>query len=69
MPALIRADPAMVDGAVPPPPPICPHLSPRSQDEMKDKADCFDAMVEHEEKIRLDQAGWKERYYQVHGGG
>lgn len=36
---------------------------------MKDKADCFDAMVEHEEKIRLDQAGWKERYYQVHGGG
>ena len=32
---------------------------------MKDRADCFDAMVEHEEKIRLDQAGWKERYYQV----
>lgn len=41
------------------------HPRPAPQDEMKDRADCFDAMVEHEEKIRLDQAGWKERYYQV----
>jgi hypothetical protein len=32
---------------------------------IKDKADRFDAMVEHEERIRLDEAGWKERYYKV----
>ena len=48
-----------------PPPSLPPFLPAPLQDEMKDRADCFDAMVEHEEKIRLDQAGWKERYYQV----
>ncbi len=35
------------------------------QDEIKDKADMFDQMVEHEEKIRLGEAGWRERYYEV----
>ena len=35
---------------------------------MKDKSDLFDEMVEHEEKIRLGEAGWKERYYQVRRG-
>ena len=47
----------------------CPHLPPPAtiplQEEMKDKSDLFDEMVEHEEKIRLGEAGWKERYYQV----
>ena len=32
---------------------------------MKDKADMFDEMVQHEEKIRLGEAGWRERYYEV----
>lgn len=32
---------------------------------MKDKADCFDEMIEHEAKIRLHEAGWKDRYYEV----
>jgi hypothetical protein len=31
----------------------------------KDAADMFDTMVEHEEKIRLGDPGWKGRYYQV----
>lgn len=35
---------------------------------MKDKADCFDEMVEHEEKIRLGEAGWRERYYEASWG-
>ncbi len=39
----------------------------RSQvgDVMKEKGDQFDTMFEAEEKIRLGEAGWKERYYQV----
>ena len=32
---------------------------------MKDKGDLFDEMVLHEEQIRLGEAGWKTRYYQV----
>lgn len=32
---------------------------------MKDKGDLFDEMVLHEEQIRLGEAGWKLRYYQV----
>ena len=32
---------------------------------MKDKGDLFDEMVVHEEQIRLGEAGWKTRYYQV----
>ena len=32
---------------------------------MKEKGDQFDTMFEAEEKIRLGEAGWKERYYQV----
>ncbi|KAL4441265.1 hypothetical protein ABPG77_011502 [Micractinium sp. CCAP 211/92] len=36
----------------------------KMKDEMKDKADMFDQMVEHEEKIRLGEAGWRERYYE-----
>lgn len=32
---------------------------------MKDKGDMFDSMFEHEERIRLGEAGWKARYYQV----
>ncbi len=32
---------------------------------MKDKGDLFDEMVVHEEQIRLGDAGWKLRYYQV----
>jgi hypothetical protein len=35
------------------------------QEEMKDRADMFDDMVQHEEKIRLGEAGWRERYYEV----
>jgi len=34
-------------------------------DVMKEKGDQFDTMFEAEEKIRLGEAGWKERYYQV----
>ena len=34
-------------------------------DVMKEKGDLFDTMFEAEEKIRLGEAGWKERYYQV----
>ncbi|PSC72218.1 5 -3 exoribonuclease 2 [Micractinium conductrix] len=36
----------------------------KMKEDMKDKADCFDEMVEHEEKIRLGEAGWRERYYE-----
>lgn len=36
------------------------------KDIMKDKGDKFDDMVEHEERIRLGETGWKARYYQVH---
>ena len=32
---------------------------------MKEKGDLFDTMFETEEKIRLGEEGWKERYYQV----
>ena len=32
---------------------------------MKEQSDKFDEMVEHEEKIRLGEAGWRERYYEV----
>ena len=32
---------------------------------MKNKGDLFDEMVLHEEQIRLGEAGWKTRYYQV----
>lgn len=32
-------------------------------DIMKGKADRFDEMANHEQEIRLDQQGWKERYY------
>lgn len=38
---------------------------PCPQDDLKDKADCFDEMVQHEEKLRLGESGWKERYYEV----
>lgn len=31
---------------------------------MKERADCFDRMMDDEAKIRLDEAGWKARYYQ-----
>lgn len=31
----------------------------------KEAADRFDDMVEHEERIRLGEAGWKERYYEA----
>ena len=34
-------------------------------DVMKEKGDLFDTMFEAEEKIRLGEEGWKERYYQV----
>lgn len=34
-------------------------------DTMKEKGDLFDVMFEAEEKIRLGEDGWKERYYQV----
>ena len=34
-------------------------------DLMKEKGDLFDTMFEAEEKIRLGEEGWKERYYQV----
>ena len=33
------------------------------QEQVKEKADMFDEMVEHEERIRLGESGWKERYY------
>ena len=36
-------------------------------DTMKEKGDLFDVMFEAEEKIRLGEDGWKERYYQVGG--
>lgn len=36
-------------------------------DTMKEKGDLFDVMFEAEEKIRLGEEGWKERYYQVCG--
>lgn len=39
----------------------------RLKEQSKESADRFDEMVEHEEKIRLGEAGWKERYYQVGG--
>ncbi|MCJ1427327.1 hypothetical protein MMC29_005230, partial [Sticta canariensis] len=35
------------------------------KDVMKDRGDKFDDMVEHEERIRLGETGWKARYYQV----
>lgn len=31
----------------------------------KAAADMFDEMVVHEERIRLDEPGWKGRYYEV----
>ena len=31
----------------------------------KGKHDRFDEMVVHEEQIRLGDAGWKARYYEV----
>jgi len=34
------------------------------KDQVKEKADKFDEMVEHEERIRLGENGWKERYYE-----
>lgn len=33
---------------------------------MKDKGDRFDEMMEHDERIKLGEKGWKERYYKVH---
>ncbi|KAI3438142.1 hypothetical protein D9Q98_000583 [Chlorella vulgaris] len=36
----------------------------KMKDDLKDKADCFDEMVQHEEKLRLGESGWKERYYE-----
>lgn len=33
------------------------------KEEVKEKADKFDEMVEHEERIRLGEAGFKDRYY------
>ena len=32
---------------------------------MKEKGDNFDVMYEAEERIRLGEDGWKERYYKV----
>jgi 5'-3' exoribonuclease 2 len=34
------------------------------KEQVREKADKFDEMVEHEERIRLGDAGWKERYYE-----
>lgn len=35
------------------------------KDKMKERDDLFDEMVVHEEQIRLGDAGWKARYYEV----
>ena len=32
---------------------------------LKDANDRFDDMVQHEERIRLGEEGWKGRYYEV----
>lgn len=34
-------------------------------DAVQEKGDGFDAMIESEQRIRLGEEGWKERYYQV----
>jgi 5'-3' exoribonuclease 2 len=34
------------------------------KEQVREKADMFDEMVEHEERIRLGENGWKERYYE-----
>lgn len=34
------------------------------KEQVKEKADMFDEMIEHEERLRLGDAGWKERYYE-----
>lgn len=33
------------------------------KEKVKEGSDLFDEMVQHEERIRLGEAGWKERYY------
>ncbi len=35
------------------------------KEQLKGKSDCFDEMMESEERIRLGEDGWKARYYQV----
>ena len=37
----------------------------RMKEQLKERGDMFDAMVEHEEGIRLGEAGWKARYYKA----
>ncbi len=32
---------------------------------LKEKGDLFDSMIESEQRIRLGEDGWKDRYYQV----
>jgi 5'-3' exoribonuclease 2 len=34
------------------------------KEQVREKADKFDEMVAHEERIRLGESGWKERYYE-----
>uniref|UniRef100_A0A061S5C0 5'-3' exoribonuclease n=1 Tax=Tetraselmis sp. GSL018 TaxID=582737 RepID=A0A061S5C0_9CHLO len=36
----------------------------KMEENMKEKSDMFDTMVESEKKIRLGEPGWRERYYQ-----
>jgi 5'-3' exoribonuclease 2 len=36
----------------------------RLQKELRGKSDMFESMVEHEEELRLGDAGWKARYYE-----
>lgn len=39
----------------------------RMTEHLKDSNDRFDDMVQHEERIRLGEDGWKGRYYEVWG--
>ncbi|GAX79417.1 hypothetical protein CEUSTIGMA_g6858.t1 [Chlamydomonas eustigma] len=39
-------------------------LKQQLEELMKDRADQFDTMIESEARIRLDESGWKARYYQ-----
>ncbi|GAB4819079.1 hypothetical protein N2152v2_006125 [Parachlorella kessleri] len=75
-----EVEPVVEDDDEPPPELVEPDIDPevaaknaeaveaykaKLKEQGREAADRFDDMVDHEEKIRLGEAGWKERYYEV----